>query len=216
MNSKLSKRLHSLISMIQPPGQGSTLWDIGCDHGQLGLAAPFFHREIEQVNLVDPSELVIDQLKKAIEAHIPKPLFKISIEKKNGENLSINTSKNIFIIAGMGGKTIREILECLAPQAREDDQFLISPNRDILKMREFLLKGTWYLLEERLVEENNQFYQQLSLRRGPGPRKVSLYGEDFWQNGVGERYRTRLLRDLQTHQDPASLEYLGFLRSLSP
>jgi len=190
-----------------------TLWDIGCDHGLLGLNAPERCQSLKEVVLVDPSEPVFDKLITTVNAHIPKVSFKITPQHKSGEDITVSTPNNVFVMAGMGGKTIMRILRHLREVALVDDQFVISPNRDILQVRAFLRETNWGLLQERLVEEEGQFYQQISLSKLVHGRPVSLYGEDFWQTPQGQRYKLRMLETMAVHRDPASQAFVRYLRS---
>ena len=207
----LSHRLTQLIQLIQE-GSGEVLWDIGCDHGLLGLSAPGLRPRLKEVHFVDPSDPVITVLENTIDAHIPKPLFKITLHKQAGEELTIPATDNVFIIAGMGGMSILRILAHLRQQSRESDQFVIAPNRDIWTVRAALHEAGWGLRGERLVEEGGQFFQLLALAPIKTVRAVSLYGEDFWQSVVGERYKSHLLDKMSVHRDAASLALLQWLR----
>ena len=211
MSSKLSPRLHSLISLIE--ASRTTLWDIGCDHALLGLQAPEVCPWIKEVHLVDPSEAVFVNLKQLITTHIPKASFTMNLHNKNGENLTVSTANNVFVMAGMGGKTVMRILSHLKEVAGDHDQFIISPNRDILQVRAFLKENNWGLLGEALVEEEGLFYQQLSLTKMNTARSVSLYGEDFWQTPVGGRYKSHLVDKLSVHRDASTQAFVRFLCS---
>lgn len=194
-----------------PQGQGSTLWDIGCDHGLLGLSAKEYCPWISEVHLVDPSLPVFTQLKNVVDAHIPMANLKPYLHHQAGEELKIHTSNNIFVMAGMGGKTIMKILRHLRKSASEDDVFIIGPNRDILAVRAILREENWGLVAETLVEEDGLFYQQIALSPTLGSRAVSLYGEDFWQSAVGARYKSHLLDKLAVHRDAQTQAFLRFL-----
>lgn len=215
MNSKLSHRLSTLVSLIDQSRGDISLWDIGCDHGHVGRWAGEHLRVISEVNFVDTSLPVINKLKANIDADIPKASFKINFHHLPGQELKIHSSKNVFLIAGMGGQNIIEILTHLSKQVSEDSQFIIGPHRDILAVRAFLNENRWSLINETLIEENELFYQLLSLRPMEG-RKVSLYGEDFWQTPVGHRYMELLRKKLPAHRDGPSRAYLRYLQDLSP
>lgn len=184
------------------------VWDIGCDHGQLGLS---FHNisTVENIHLVDPSAPVIDVLKqKLIDSYISKA----KVYHQNGQSLSINSSSNCIFIAGMGGKEIGEIITHVLPQLNSSSRLVISPHRKILELRSLLNKMPVTLIEEEVIFEDDQFYQVLILSPGKGT-PVSLYGEKLWEGETGSKYKDHQLKAFGVHRDEASLSYVEFLRS---
>lgn len=201
----LSKRLGKLRSFYN---HEKHVWDIGCDHGQLGLS---FHNisSVENIHLVDPSLPVIDVLKqKLIDSYITK----VKIYHQTGQSLSIKSSSNCIFIAGMGGKEIGEIITHVLPQLNSSSRLVISPHRKILELRSLLNKLPVSLIEEEVILEDDQFYQILILAPGKGT-PVSLYGENLWEGDTGKMYREHQLKAFGVHRDEASLSYVGFLRT---
>lgn len=201
----LSKRLQLIHSHYS--GQ-KHIWDIGCDHGLLGLSFQGYP-EVESLHFVDPSGPVIDKLKtKLKDSYITKkPFF---IHHQEGQSLIIESHSNCIFIAGMGGKEIEGIIQGLLPQLDESSQFVISPHRKILELRQSLSSLPVVLLKEELILEDGQFYQVISLKKGTGAR-VSLYGEAIWEGETGEKYREHQLNYLSLHRDVASQEYSNWL-----
>ena len=203
----LSKRLRTLHNFYS---HETHVWDIGCDHGLLGLSfldVP----SIKEVHLVDPSLKVIQELKKKVgDSYTTKgSLF---IHHKQGQQLKIHSTSNCFFIAGMGGKEIGEIIQHLLPLVNESSQFVISPHRKILELRNLLLNLPITLKDEMVIEEDGQFYQILRLVTGEG-NKVSLYGERLWEGDTGQKYLERQLSHFSVHKDEASRAYVTFLKS---
>ncbi len=201
---KLSLRLRTLFDLAD---RGGEFWDIGCDHGHVGLWAT---QRFSRVHWVDPSPPVQDQLKQTIAAHIPEG-FSFSLRCEKGEELKVPRSQHVFFLAGMGGKTIRRVLAHLRSQAAPDSQYLVSPHTELLAFRAWLREEAWGFLEERAVEEGGQFYQLFSLE-GRAGREVPRFGEGVWQGEVGSRHRERVLRDLAPHRNPADQELVAYLR----
>lgn len=201
----LSLRLGKLRSYYN---QEKHVWDIGCDHGQLGLS---FHHisTVENIHLVDPSEPVINVLKqKLVDSYISKA----KIYQQNGQSLSIKSSSNCIFIAGMGGKEIGEIITHVLPQLNSSSRLVISPHRKILELRSLLNKMPVSLIEEEVIFEDDQFYQILILSPGIGT-PVSLYGEKLWEGVTGSMYREHQVKAFGIHRDEASLSYLDFLKT---
>lgn len=201
----LSLRLGKLRSCYN---QEKHVWDIGCDHGQLGLS---FHNVscVENIHLVDPSLPVINVLKqKLVDSYISKA----RIYHQNGQSLSITSSSNCIFIAGMGGKEIGEIITHILPQLNSSSRLVISPHRKILELRSLLHKLPVTLIKEEVIFEDDQFYQIMILAPRNG-KPVSLYGEELWEGDIGEKYREHQLAAFGVHRDEASLSYVKFLKS---
>jgi tRNA (adenine22-N1)-methyltransferase len=205
---KLSVRLTTLQSYFH---DAHSVWDIGCDHGILGLS--FVNRKtLKEIHLVDSSSLVIENLKKKnIDAYITKKDLSINIYEKKGQDIILNEERKIIYIAGMGGKEIKEILEKLLPQVSTEDRVVISPHRKILELREYLHLSKWRLMDEQVVSENDQFYQVLCLSTFDYS-PVSLYGEQLWRVGEGPAYRKHQLETFRSHTDPRSCAYFAYLK----
>lgn len=189
------------------------VWDIGCDHGLLGLS--FEASDVDSIHLVDPSKPVIDSLiNKLRDSYITKG--KVFITHKEGQSLIIDSLSNCIFIAGMGGKEIGIIISHLLPQLDESSRIVISPHRKILELRTLLKKLPLSLIEEKVIFEEDQYYQILCLSPVDSGRKVSLYGEELWTSETGERYREHQIKFFTPHQDLASQDYVSYLSGLNP
>lgn len=205
---KLSSRLHSIYQTYS--GQ-KCIWDIGCDHGLLGMSFRGIDT-VEEIHLVDPSMEVINVLKNKLkDSYITKPTF---IHHQSGQEIKVESSSNHIFIAGMGGKEILSIIESLVPQLDSSSVITISPHRKILELRSALKEMPIALKEELLVKEDGQFYQILTLIPNSSGRRVSPFGEDFWNGEGGREYREHQLNHFSLHRDEASREYVTFLKSL--
>lgn len=203
----LSQRLHKMSAFYS----GEThVWDIGCDHGLLGLSF-LTHEKVGMINLVDSSEDVINNLKTIIDSDIPTG--KVFIKYSKGQNLKIDNKGNCIFIAGMGGKEIGEIIRHLLPQLDSRSRFVISPHRKILELRALLRTLNIHLKSESLVFENHQYYQILVLAPGEG-RPISRFGEDFWDSPLGRGYLEHQKRHFSLHRDELSEAYVTHLLSL--
>lgn len=209
----LSPRLASLLELSREGGEAEVFWDIACDHGHMGLWAGQSLPALKEVCWVDPSEAVFDKLVLSLDAHIPKPIFKKTLLRKKGEELTVIPGKHLFVMAGIGGKTAWDILRHLRPQAGPEARFVVSVNRDILQLRQHLKREGWGLINEVLVRDQSYYYQQLLLASS-GPA-VSPYGEKFWQTELGKEYREHQLGALRPHRDQLSQGFVSFLEGLA-
>ena len=206
-----SLRLNSLSSYYQ---DSHSVWDIGCDHGLLGLSF-LFNKDVHAVHLVDPSIDVIEVLKKKlIDAYITIP-DKIIIHHKKGQEIILNPESKTVFIAGMGGKEIGEILQSLEHQLGPLDRVVISPHRWIFELRSLLSHSSFRLFDEAVVKENNQFYQLICLKRDQQLQRVHPFGNKLWSSSVGQEYRDHLIRAYSLHKDTLSREVLAYLKALS-
>jgi tRNA A22 N-methylase len=213
-SNKLSKRLQFIKSFDH---QSVSVWDIGCDHGDLGLS--FIDCSwVEEINLVDPSIRVIEDLKdKVRDSYITNPFFsKIKIINSFGQELKLCQKKKTLFIAGMGGKEMGEILTHLISQISNEDRVVISPHRKVLELRELLMELDMRLIHEEVLQEGGQFYPLLVLSIDPKNISVSKYGEaQFWGTPDGLTYKDHQIRFFSKHSDPRSKAYVEFLKSLS-
>lgn len=189
------------------------IWDIGCDHGLLGLS---FAKtpSVKMIHLVDPSLPVIETLKTNLkDSYITKPVF---IHHLKGQDINLSTLSNCIFIAGMGGKEIGEIVQSLLPKLSSEDLLVLSPHRKILEMRALMHELPLSLVREKVIEENNQFYQVITLKPQDTTRRISLFGEDIWKGEVGEKYRTHQIKAFSAHKDGTSENYVEYLSQLRP
>lgn len=207
----LSERLRTLRAHYR---EHESIWDIGCDHGLLGLS--FLDLPIPpQIHLVDPSAKVISTLEENIDSYISKNKVIIRIHRLRGQNLVLDAAKKLIFIAGMGGKGILEIYEHLLPSLSRNDDLVVSPHRDILSLRLKLHHSSLFLDRETLVFEDGQYYQILSLSLRDG-FKVHPFGEEIFHGRTGEEYRQHQLRTFTAHKNDRSQAYVQYLQSLTP
>ena len=207
---QLSFRLNQLHHYYQ---NEETVWDIGCDHGLLGLS--YAHIEsVKSIHLVDPAILVIETLhQKLKDSYITIP--KLLIHHQPGQEVILNSNSNLIFIAGMGGKEIGEIILNLIPQMNSNDRLVISPHRKILELRSLLHSLPLALQHEEVIKEDGQYYQILSLRKSEEKGLIPLFGEKLWESETGREYRNHQLKTFEVHQDLASREYVAFLKALN-
>lgn len=203
----LSKRLQALASHYQ---NQESIWDIGCDHGHLGLSF-LEHPKKPQIHLVDPSFDVVQKLKHSVDSDIPRSTF-IKVHHNKGQDLILESGSKQIFIAGMGGKEIRDILKALRPQLTSSDQVVISPHRGILELRDYLSQSEFRLKHEYTLMEDEQYYQVLCLDF-ESLERVSPFGVGVFQGPVGQAYRKKMLETFEIHQDPLSRAFLSYLKA---
>lgn len=171
--------------------------------------------QVKNIHLVDPSDDVVKVLKqKLIDSYITIP-DSIFVHHQKGQDLKLNHESKLVMIAGMGGKEIKQIIEALTPQMKAQDRLVISPHRYVFELRSFLNPSEWRLQKEVLVKENQQFYQILSLEKNPELPEVHPFGLSLWADQLGQEYREHLLRTFSLHKDTLSGSLVAYLKQLS-
>ena len=152
--------------------------------------------------------------KKLRDSYITKKAL-IKIHKKKGQDFTPSDGPKCIFIAGMGGKEISQILTHLVSHITSNDRIVISPHRNILELRQYLLCSEFKLFDEVCLKENGQFYQILCLQKSDNLPQVSLYGNQLWGDESGKDYLKHLMSALKSHQDADSKAYLKYLIQLS-
>ena len=208
----LSFRLAELASFYQSE---ESIYDIGCDHGLLGLSFKT-NPQVSSIYLIDPNPYSVDIISKTINADITEPPYIYTL-KINGQKTKIKKTNSLIFIAGMCGKTIIDILKnWSAENLLNCSQIVLSPHRNLLELRAYLHHENFILVGERVLSENNQFYEVFSVTKSKniGPR-VSLYGEELWERPESANYLKHQLGYLEYHRDCQSLAYLNYLKRLA-
>jgi tRNA (adenine22-N1)-methyltransferase len=103
---KTTSRIHMLL---EPSLVGSPIWDICCDHGQLGIEA-LKRGQYGQVHFVDRVTSITEKLEKKLLYLVEKGLSShFAIHCLEAQKLACSI-EGTCIIAGVGGKTITTIL----------------------------------------------------------------------------------------------------------
>ena len=148
------KRLDKIISLIP---KDTSLIDVGCDHGYVGL---YVAKMGNKVLFTDIHE---DALNKAKENALNEELD-ISFMCTDGL-LGIDLdSYETIVIAGMGYHTIKHILDPYINELR-NKTIIIESNNDLDKLRKYLHENN-YKIEEHLVKERKKYYFIFKVQSG--------------------------------------------------
>jgi tRNA A22 N-methylase len=205
-----SQRFNHILGLIHPCDE---VWDIGCDHGLIGIEA-FRREKARRIYFVDPAKDVIRNLQNTVATYIPRGSFSIHQKKGHEIELPEQNQQRSFVLVGFGGKQIIQALEHIQQAQQRVAQFILSPHRDHLKLREFLHHGNWHLAGEAIIEENQQSYLVLDVRNQAGSAPSLYGGAALWTSPEGERYRRHLLKILPSHHNLQDQAYLKFLQQM--
>ena len=162
----LSLRLESIISLIKP---ANLLVDIGTDHGLLLI-------ECVNQNIISYG-IGIDNKKGPLaiaQRNINNANLddKISLLLSEGAT-SLTTKADTWVIAGLGGETILEIIEQSLDKAQALKQLVLAPHSKIdLVRKQLALLG--FTIEEELLVEDDKFYIILSVHYDGLSKEFSL------------------------------------------
>ncbi|SHK80543.1 tRNA (adenine(22)-N(1))-methyltransferase [Desulforamulus aeronauticus] len=156
----LSNRLRKLASYVST---GSVMADIGTDHGYLpvylvsqGICTRAVAADINKGPL------------ESARAHVEQYQVsgKIDLRLGNGLERVQPGEVDTIVIAGMGGGTIRDILQASPETAVQARRLILQPMADEAELRNYLVNHGWSLVDEELLLEDNRLYLILVAERG--------------------------------------------------
>lgn len=123
----LSPRLEALFRLLLPD---HPVWDVGYDHGQLGLFA-LASGKFPQVNFVDPVEKIAVSLQAKLSSkNFSETRNQASIHVCNLSDLSVQVDGSL-VFAGVGANNILTNVEVLVKESKLNARRLVlSPHRD--------------------------------------------------------------------------------------
>ena len=156
---RLSKRLAAAASYVIA---GETAADIGTDHALLPVA-------LVQRGIV-PRAVAADVREgpaQAAQRQVSSAGLADRIDVRIGDGLSVLApgEAGTVVIAGMGGGTIRDILERAGKALEGVRRLVLQPNTGERLVREWLAERDWKLAAETLLEEDGVYYEVLAADR---------------------------------------------------
>lgn len=214
----ISNRLKVLADYVPC---GSIVADIGTDHGYLPVYLI--------LKGISPRAIAADIRRGPLEAARSNVMQyqaagKIDLRLGNGLQVLAPGEADTIVIAGMGGGTIRNILQASPEVAATARRLILQPMADEKDLRLFLLEHGWTIVDETLLLEDGRLYLALVAERGQedikdplilevGPRllekKHPLLGELIHR--LKEKY-CRVLDGLHKSSQQAAREKAGRVR----
>jgi tRNA (adenine22-N1)-methyltransferase len=173
----LSKRLSAIADLVPP---GARVADIGSDHALL----PAWLVSAGKSPLAVAGE-VRDGPLKASAARVEADGLADRVAVRKGDGLAVVAPGEVdcVVIAGMGGALIASILDAgeAAGRLAGVRTLVLQPNVGEDIVRRWLLERGWYLASERIVEEDDRWYEVLEARRVPDADRLNaaLYDPSF-------------------------------------
>ena len=144
--------------------KGNVIADIGSDHAYLPMWL-YFNGKIKKAYAVDISENCVKKIKKNLDRHnIPTdiviPVLSDGLKCFDSEyNFSELTD---IIIAGVGGKTIVEIIE--SAKSFDNVNFIMQANSKVEFLRKFLYDNKFEIIQEIVTENKGRIYNTIQAK----------------------------------------------------
>lgn len=154
---ELSKRLKAVAGLVT---EGASVADIGTDHGyvpiwliQSGRAA--------KVIAMDVNEGPLERARGHIRS---KRLENVIFTRKSDGLQALHVGEaDTMIAAGMGGGLVIRILEDSPEITADLKEFILQPQSEIHKVREYLNRHGYRSVEEDMVEEDGKYYPMMKV-----------------------------------------------------
>lgn len=127
--------------------------DIGCDHGKISV---YLAKTGVYVHAVDISEASLNKARLLAAEYDVKD--KISFYCSDGINQISNIEHDAIIIAGMGWRTIGNILLNNIDCVKKKKKIILQPMDSAIEMRKFIFKNDFSILDESLVWDEGRLY----------------------------------------------------------
>lgn len=182
---------------------GKRVADIGCDHGKL-VDDLFKTGRIEYALVSDISEPSVN---KAVTL-LNKSSFNFDYAVADGLD-AIRPEQNIdeVIISGMGGL---EIIKILSNNHTLVPSFVLQPQNNELKLKQYLLKNGYNIVRDEIVRERHMFYNVLNVVKTTKHQKLSGFDLRFGKDNFNNN------KDFLEYLNYQNIKYTAMLDNLPP
>lgn len=157
---QLSERLRAVADFVTPQ---SRLADVGTDHAYV----PIFLAEENRIVSAVAMDIVDGPLRRAQE-NIRAHGLEDRIETRKSDGLSRLQPGEVdsVVIAGMGGLLICRILDQSRETAGSIREWILEPQSDTDRVREYLMEQEYHISDENMVLEDGKYYPILKAEAG--------------------------------------------------
>lgn len=158
---ELSRRLQAVADLIS---EGRIVADVGTDHGYI----PIYLIEAKKCIRAIAMDVNQGPLLRAKE-HIAEHGLSQCIETRlsNGVQNLQPEECDCVVIAGMGGALTIKILEEGKQVFKNLKEFILQPQSELLKVRQYLLEQGYCISQEEMVQDAGKFYTMMRVLNGP-------------------------------------------------
>ncbi len=166
-NMYISKRLKYIADFVL---QGSKLADIGTDHAYI----PTYLALNERIDFAIASDIAKGPCE-AARCTINKENLQNEIEVRQADGLQgIDAGEvDTVVIAGLGGRTIIDILKDGKEQLSTVQNLILQPMVQTNAVRQWLIDNCWAIAKEELVFEDDYIYQIIFAQKTPNVSRLS-------------------------------------------
>ena len=171
---ELSKRLQAVADLVS---DGLVVADVGTDHGYI----PIYLVETQKSPKAFAMDVNMGPLLRAGE-HIAEHGLCDLIQTRQSDgvkNIQVHEC-DCVVIAGMGGALTVKIMEEGEALFRNLKEFILQPQSELMKVRQYLHQNGYCIVQEDMVVEDGKFYPMMKVISGSSPDwdKVELrYGK---------------------------------------
>ena len=156
----LSARMKAVADLVTV---GNSACDVGCDHGYVSIYL-VKERKAPKVFAMDinkgPLERAGQNVRQAgLSDYITLRLSDGLLNYQPGEAKSL-------VIAGMGGRLMKKILEREIEKTRSFQELILQPQSELQAFREFLRNAGYSIVEEDMILEEDKFYPVIKAMAG--------------------------------------------------
>jgi tRNA (adenine22-N1)-methyltransferase len=152
---ELKGRLKAIADFVKPC---ETLCDIGTDHAYI----PIYLINNKICGYCIATDIKKGPLKKAKKNILESGLQeRIEIRQGYGLETVSQGEEDTFIIAGIGGNLVNEILSRGKDKAMKGKSFVLQPMNAVEKTRKWLIENGYFINKERLQKEGEKMYNIL-------------------------------------------------------
>ncbi len=165
---ELSKRLQAVADLVS---NGVTVADVGTDHGYI----PIYLVESGKSKCAIAMDINRGPLDRA-EAHIRMHGLGEQIKTRLSDGvkkLQIGEC-DCVIVAGMGGGLVIKIMEDGEEIFRNLTEFILQPQSEIAKVRQYLCEHNYRIIAEDMVLEDGKFYPMMKVVNGSAEEYSTL------------------------------------------
>lgn len=157
---ELSKRLQAVADLVS---DGVVVADVGTDHGYIpiylieaGKCAKAFAMDINKGPLLRAQEHIAEH----------GLAERIRVRQSDGVKALSQGECDCVVVAGMGGALATKIMEEGEEIFRNLKEFVLQPQSELTKVRQYLWEQEYCVIAEDMVLEDGKFYPMMKVSNG--------------------------------------------------
>lgn len=164
----ISNRIIEISKMVDSKNTG--VFDVGSDHGYLLLSLHEMYQDMKLTGVENKKGPFLN-LSKNIKNKNINALFSDGID-------DLDDSFSCIVLAGMGYLNIKNIILKHINKLNYINQIIIDSHNDIKECREFFTSLGFYIEKEKIIKEDNIFYEIISFKKGENKYSLNelIYG----------------------------------------